>query len=390
MANRRIVLGMMEAPLPFGHTTGRWLSVLLRGLVKRGFDVTAFAAFASESERAGCRSMFPEPAYDLRLFPRPRRPGLRAKLDTLRRPMSYTLSAEMIAAFEHEARAADIVHLESTWSGWLGENCDRARTLLCIHNLYAIDLDPGEGGVRGRLEAEWLVRAERAMLRRYPNLTALTPELAAAARRIAPRSRVDIAPLALDPSLYPVSHDRESVVLLVGSMRWRPTYAAAVRLIERLWPALRREVPHARLLIAGWGAAEMLRQYRGVEGLDLRSDVPSVQDLFARSGVLLYAPGAGSGMKIKVLEAFAQGLPVVTSAPGVEGIPARDGVHAEIAETDEELIRRTAALLRDPANAVGMARAARALIEGPCGPEAALDRVERLHDEAVAGQRRAA
>ena len=63
---------------------------------------------------------------------------------------------------------------------------------------------------------------------------------------------------------------------------------------------------------------------------------------------MVYAPSRGSGMKIKILEAMASGVPVVTTSEGVEGLPAVDGVHAGVCEDDAGLIDRTVALLEDP------------------------------------------
>ena len=55
---------------------------------------------------------------------------------------------------------------------------------------------------------------------------------------------------------------------------------------------------------------------------------------------MVYAPSRGSGMKIKILEAMAFGVPVVTTSEGVEGFPAVDGVHAGVCEDDAGLIER--------------------------------------------------
>jgi glycosyltransferase involved in cell wall biosynthesis len=95
--------------------------------------------------------------------------------------------------------------------------------------------------------------------------------------------------------------------------------------------------------------------------------------------VLVYAPEAGSGTKVKILEAFALGAPVVTNAHGVEGIRARDGVHVSIGNDDESLIARTVALLRDPALRKRQREAARAFIATDLAPPAALDRLEEVY-----------
>src|SRR5438552_13998772 len=82
----RIALVMIEPPLPFGNAAARWFYVLLRGLVERGHDVSAFAACSKPSDLDEAARLFPRPEYDLRCYPFPERRGVLAKAQTLRRP----------------------------------------------------------------------------------------------------------------------------------------------------------------------------------------------------------------------------------------------------------------------------------------------------------------
>src|SRR3954464_11196838 len=93
----RIVLVMMEAPLPFGNAAARWFYVLLKGLVERGHRVTALAACSKPAEIEQARGLFPAPAYDLRPFAFPKREGLAAKWETLARPFSYMFGDDLRA-----------------------------------------------------------------------------------------------------------------------------------------------------------------------------------------------------------------------------------------------------------------------------------------------------
>ena len=56
----------------------------------------------------------------------------------------------------------------------------------------------------------------------------------------------------------------------------------------------------------------------------------------------------GTGVKTKVLEAMAAGLPVVTTSAGVRGLSVEDGVHCLVADTGEEFLERLEQLARDP------------------------------------------
>ena len=74
-----------------------------------------------------------------------------------------------------------------------------------------------------------------------------------------------VVPLGIDPSLYPyISDDRRTaqpVVSVIGSMNWHPSHSAAVRLLTRLWPEIKRRVPNARVQIVGWQARSALKEF---------------------------------------------------------------------------------------------------------------------------------
>lgn len=380
----KIALVLLESPVPFGNAASRWFYVLYRGLVERGHRVTALAACSKPAELEQARDLFPSPRYDFRPFAFPIRTGLGAKWETFRKPYSYMFGPDFRGELDRVlAGGYDVLHLEQLASGWVGLHRTR-KAVLNVHFLSSIDLAETEPS-RFRW---WQIRMmERRLLRAYPRITTLSTRLAEAVRAIAPRSTVDVVPLGIDPANYPYIPDdrrsREPIVSLIGSMNWHPTRSAAVRLLTRLWPGIRSKVPSARLQIVGWEARSALREHLNVPGVAIEENVPDSRPYFERTGVLLYAPGRGSGTKVKLQEAFAYGVPVVTTAEGVEGIPAVDGVHADICEDDGGLIDRTVGLLTDVGRQNRQRSAARKLLEEFCGPRATLDAVEHVHAEIV-------
>ena len=124
--------------------------------------------------------------------------------------------------------------------------------------------------------------------------------------------------------------------------------------------------------------------YLGLDGVAILENVPETRPYFEAASVFLYAPSRGSGMKIKIQEAMAYGVPIVTTSEGVEGIPAEDGVHVGLADDDEGLIERTVELLADVTLQNRRRKAARALIETACGPNATLDAQEALYRRMIA------
>ncbi len=392
MTPLRIFLVMVEPPLPFGNPTARWFYVLLKGLVQRGHRVSAFATCSRPEQVDEARTLFPTPDYDLRPYPHPTRTGFRSKLESLHRPHSYMFAPDLKKDLARGLQEGfDVLHLEGLWSGWLGLHQSN-RALINVHNLLSIDVRPAPA----RTPAERLRRlatrtAERRILRSYPLVSTLTERLSDEIRQIAPDSTVVTNPLPLDFTHYPWephSDDRsQPVVTLIGSFRWQPTYSAAHRLLTRLWPAIRQRVPEARLQIVGRDARAMLREFMDEPNVTIHEDVPEIRPYFAAADALLYAPAPATGMKVKVLEAFALGLPVVTTPDGVEGIAALDGAHAGIATEDGDLVERTVALLRDPELRAQRRLAARRLVESTCDPRAALDRLTDIYG--MVGQRAA-
>ena len=391
MTPRHVILVMTESPLPFGNAASRWYYVLLRGLVARGHRVTAFATCSKAGDVEASRDLFPAPEYDLRPFLIPTGGGLTSKWRTLRRPFSYMFSPGLRRDLAAElARGFDVLHLEGLWSGWLGLAHVR-HAVPNVQYLTRIDLaDAAAPGPLGRLRHRLMLDAEARLIRAYPNLITLTPRLTEAVAAINPRARVVTVPLGIDASLYPYGTDpapRPPTLGLIGSFDWRPSYSAAERLLTRLWPEIRLRAPDARLLIVGRRAGSALAAFAGTPGLELAEDVPDTIPYFRTIDALLYAPIQGSGMKVKVLESFALGTPVVTNAEGVEGLPAVDGVHAGIAAEDAGLVDRAVELLRSPGLRDDRRLAARALLESHCGPGPTVDAVEAVH-ASVAGARR--
>ncbi len=385
----RIILLMVEPPLPFGNAMGRWLYVLLKGLVERGHSVAAFATCSKTEEIEQARKLFPSPAYDLRCYAHPVRSGLKAKWETLRQPYSYMFSPQLRRDLAIEMqRGFDILHLEQLWSGWLAPaHCQRA--LLNVSFLPTLDLAEDHFHSGSWTARQLALRGERKLLRRFPRVCTLTPRLTEQVRNFNPRASIQTVPLGMDLALYkfeaPVRGKGPAMVTLIGSFDWLPTMAAGIRILTRLWPAIQSACPEARLQLVGRNARTVLQHIacEKLSGVDIAENVPDILPYFRNSDVLLYPADHASGMKVKVMESFALGVPVVTTSFGAEGLPAKDGVHAGIAEDDAGLIARTISLLRDPAVREKQCAAARLLIEDFCAPTRVLDLWEGIYAQVV-------
>ena len=187
-------------------------------------------------------------------------------------------------------------------------------------------------------------------------------------------TRVVLAPLSLESERYPPAPlDGPPVAGLIGSAAWPPTASAIRRLVGDVWPRVRGLAPDARLRIAGRGTDALVSGAEGVEalGTSLCGRVP------ARPLGPALPLERGSGMKVKVLEAIASGLPVVTTASGAEGIDAS----ALVVEPDPERMAGAAvSILRDEAERRERGAEARRIFERLYTPGPATAPIAELYE----------
>lgn len=382
----RIVLVMIEPPLPFGNAAARWYYVLLKGLVERGHRVTAFAACSKPAEMEQAKQLFPSPRYDLRLYPFPHRRGIWSKLESLRRPYSYMFSLELRQDLERELAAGyDILHLEQLWSAWLALK-HTERTLVNVHHLQWIDLEQIQGSDLKFRFRIWQIRnTEERLIRYMTHFRSCSPRLVPEMLRVNPQAQITTVPVGIDAANYPYipndSRSIEPIISVIGSMGWHPSRSAAERLLTKLWPSIKAQVPEAKVQVIGWDAKSALSRFMGLSDITIEENVPDTRPYFERTSVMLYAPARGSGMKIKILEAMGYGVPVVTTSEGVEGLPALDDVHAGLADDDAGLIQRAVRLLTSTDHQNRLRFAARQLIERYCSPDATITAIESIYNK---------
>lgn len=151
-------------------------------------------------------------------------------------------------------------------------------------------------------------------------------------------------------------------VLFLGGLHWPPNADALAWFVQSCWPAIRSARPGATLVSVGRDDAPVAAVCRGVPGVTLTGHVPDIAPHVAGSRVLVVPMRAGSGMRVKILEAMARGVPVVTTSVGVEGIDAMPGVHLLVADAPSDFASAVLRVLGDDALAARLAREARALV----------------------------
>lgn len=121
-------------------------------------------------------------------------------------------------------------------------------------------------------------------------------------------------------------------ILYVGALSWPPNARAAEFLAREIFPAVRSRLAAARLQIVGRDPLPQVTALRGLPGVEVLANVPDVRPFLGSARVMAVPLDSGGGTRLKILEAFAAGLPVVSTAVGCEGLRVVHGDHLLIAE----------------------------------------------------------
>jgi rhamnosyltransferase len=174
-----------------------------------------------------------------------------------------------------------------------------------------------------------------------------------------------VIPNAVDGGYYLPSAPGQRLtrrLLFLGNFDHLPNLDALDYLLERIWPRVRERVPDASLWVVG-ARADSVRHYDGREGVVVVGAVPETKPFYQQCRALLAPIRAGSGTRLKILEALACATPVVTTTVGAEGIAGAPGEHFLIADDEASFAELTCRVLTDGELCARLGRAGRQLIE---------------------------
>ena len=148
-------------------------------------------------------------------------------------------------------------------------------------------------------------------------------------------------------------------VLLSGNLGYRPTVQGALWFAREVWPALQARVPGVRWILAGARPAAAVRRLDRLQGVELHADVPDLAAYLGRATVSIAPMKEGSGVPMKVLEAWAAGVPVVGHPWAADGLEEGAREAMVIAEEAGEWQNALTMLLNDPVAARSQAERGR-------------------------------
>jgi polysaccharide biosynthesis protein PslH len=218
----------------------------------------------------------------------------------------------------------------------------------------------GIGRALGAIDARKLRRYEERLPDRFSAVVIARDEDHA---RVGSRpNRTYVVPNGV--STVSVTSDAPEVgnVLFVGSFGWEPNADAVEWFASEILPALRLARPSVRFVAVGRAGASGWSARMRALGVELYESVPSVEPFYARASIVVAPLRAGSGTKLKVLEAMMAGRPLVATPIAMEGIAARHEDGVLVAESADAFMQSCVRLLDDDVLRTRLAEQARAIV----------------------------
>lgn len=153
---------------------------------------------------------------------------------------------------------------------------------------------------------------------------------------------------------YALTH---GTVIFVGNMEYWPNQEAVQVIASEIAPRVRKEINDAKFLIVGRIPKEM-----SLHGLIFTGVVDSVAEFLAASDVAIAPLFQGSGTRLKILEYFSCGLPVVSTSVGAEGLEVVNGMNIIIKDNMDEFSAKIVELLNDHESSLKLGKKARELV----------------------------
>jgi polysaccharide biosynthesis protein PslH len=391
----RILICASEAPLPPTNGFRLMLTALVQEL-RRRHEVRVLAIL-SPDQRSD-----PGTGQGLRLVPRrktsrARDTGALFRALVTRRPLTADSLATSLRGplrDELDSFAPDVVHVSSGRLAALGRALSDRPAVLVALDAWHLNVDAralAAAGLRRRLlqsESNRVRRFIAAEYGRFDRLVVVSDPDRDALREVDPSLDVAVVPNGVDVDFYAPDPDAArdpNRIVFTGLMSYAPNVLAAEYLARRIFPRVRATCPDARLVLVGRAPTPRVRALAELDGVAVTGEVPDIRPWLTGSSVYACPMISGTGIKNKLLEAMACGMPCVATPLALQGLRATPERELLVGRTEEELAGTLVRVLGNEELANSLGRRARAYVCAEHDWEAVARAYERVYRAACAG-----
>ena len=376
----RILFLSQLLPLPLDAGPKIRAYYVLRYLAEAGHDVTLLCFVRPGDRQADVDDLgrFCE-AVETVPLQRSRWKDARDGLRSLGSKTPFLIRRDWVPAMEDRRqqlmahRGFDAVHADQLWMAPYAAASEVELTVLDQHNAV-FKVPERMASNQSNPLARWLLSREAAKLAAFERRTidtfdrvvwvttedrdALGPP---AAQGRAPQP---VIPIAVDPrSRQPMVRRNPHRVTFLGGLHWPPNAEGVRWFTEHVWPAVAKAVPGVVFTVIG--KAPLGRAVRGDarSRVEVTGYVSEIDRYIAETAAFVVPLKTGAGMRVKILDAWCWGLPVISTAVGAEGLRAVDGDQLVIADTADAFSAALIRVLQDREFAGRLSAHGRAAVE---------------------------
>jgi glycosyltransferase involved in cell wall biosynthesis len=272
----------------------------------------------------------------------------------VKRYVSNDFAAKLREILENEQ--FDIVHVESIFLTPyvpLVRKLSDAKVILRAHNVEHLIWKRVAQSCSNPFKRWYLKHLSLALrayelehINDYDGIVCITPNDAEVFRQNGCRKPVTSIPFGVDTGEDPGVDVEPNSLFHIGAMDWLPNQEGVRWLLEEVWPVVHREVPEAKLYLAG---RKMPARWMNaaIEGVSVVGEVPDALYFIGSKKINVVPLLSGSGIRVKIIEAMSIGKTVVTTTVGAQGIDYTDGENLLIADTPEQFAQQIKRCLED-------------------------------------------
>jgi polysaccharide biosynthesis protein PslH len=269
----------------------------------------------------------------------------------------------------------DVAHADQLNMAQYALRVPRVKHVLDAHNalwvLYQrLAQTMPHGPQRWLIERDWrlLKKYEGEMCLKFDQVLTVSDEdkLSFEVAMRGKKKEIHVIPIAVDTDeIQPVERDQDaSHIVHIGTMYWSPNIDGMMWFLENVLPYIQTKLPETTCDIIGARPPQRLIDFgKSHPGVNVTGYVVDPTSYLQKAAVMVVPLRAGGGMRVKILNALAQGMPIVSTTLGCEGIQVEHENHLLIADTPEDFAKETLRLIGNPELARRLGEAGRHLIQ---------------------------
>jgi polysaccharide biosynthesis protein PslH len=267
---------------------------------------------------------------------------------------------------------------------WELQEASHCPWVLFQHNVESMIWRRRAEGKRGAAalyyqgQLDRMLRFERQASSRFDGVLAVSEEDARVFKEEMQLSNVlGVVPTGVDLDYFqsvPKTASAVPTVVFMGSMDWYANVDGVTWFVEVVWPLVQRQMPQAKFVVVGRKPPpEILALATSGRNIEVTGTVPDVRPFLRGADVIVVPLRIGGGTRLKIYEAMAAEVPVVSTRIGAEGLNVVDGRHVLLADSAEDTASQVLKVLRSPLLAAELARNALEEVARPCSWAAAAE-----------------